>query len=309
MDFFNLLEEKKTVPQKIMAFTKDLDREFSLKELYEGLKDVPNHSIRARLYTNLKSEFRRVGKGLYISKNVSNNSTTLVVEGCGRDLSEIPNGSIDAIITDHPWDCPSSHKGTNKKFANFDSYKYSIEDFEEKFRVLKKGGFLVENVPEENSNNYEYLFNIKKMAIDAGFKFYAPVPWIKGKLIHNTGRKAKNREMLLFFTKGKARCLRDDKQRGGRAKMSGTSFMLPVEFCYGPSHPSKKKVQTEKPVELYENIIKAVSVPGEIILDQNGGSLNLARAAINTGRHSISYEINEDVLNLSKCDLELCEAV
>jgi len=34
-------------------------------------------------------------------------------------------------------------------------------DFKEKARVLKDGCFLVEVLPAENENNYEYLYQIK----------------------------------------------------------------------------------------------------------------------------------------------------
>ena len=40
----------------------------------------------------------------------------------------------------------------------------AYQDFKEKARVLKDGCFLVEVLPAENENNYEYLYQIKKYA-------------------------------------------------------------------------------------------------------------------------------------------------
>ena len=47
----------------------------------------------------------------------------------------------------------------------------------EKLRVLKPGHFLVEFLPEENGDNYEYLYRVKDLARKAGFEYYAKVPW------------------------------------------------------------------------------------------------------------------------------------
>lgn len=49
---------------------------------------------------------------------------------------------------------------------------------------------LAEFLPEENENNYEYLYEIKQMAKRAGLFYYCKVPWKKGGFVSNTGRKA-----------------------------------------------------------------------------------------------------------------------
>ena len=53
----------------------------------------------------------------------------------------------------------------------------------EKSRVLKDGCFIVEFLPEESEINYEYLYEIKQMAKKSGLKYFAKVPWIKGKFL------------------------------------------------------------------------------------------------------------------------------
>ena len=76
----------------------------------------------------------------------------------------IKDHSIDGIITDHPYALTKALSGGNRKFATFELFRYENKDFEEKQRVLKKGAFLVEFLPEESEINYEYLYNIKQMA-------------------------------------------------------------------------------------------------------------------------------------------------
>ena len=85
-----------------------------------------------------------------------------VINGDGRDLSFLEDGSIDCIITDHPWLDEKANKGGNRNFAKYDTFEYTLEDFKEKARVLKDGCFLVEMLPAENATNFDYLYKIKK---------------------------------------------------------------------------------------------------------------------------------------------------
>ena len=196
---------------------------FSLKEAVacvEQVKEVKEPSIRARIYEGIeKGLFSRIAKGVYtVTKEQDGEEVTcMLVQGNGRDLSFLKDNSIDAIITDHAYDLKKSLKGGNRDFAAYECFQYTQEDFDEKYRVLKKGCFLVEFMPEENGENYEYLYQMKKMAKEAGLEYYAKVAWKKGNFVANTGRKSKNTEEIAFFTKGKAgiyaRCEKDKAER------------------------------------------------------------------------------------------------
>lgn len=60
-------------------------------------------SIRARIYEGIeKGLFERVGKGLYTvtrTDEQGRENKCLLINGDGRDLSFIPDNSIDALIT------------------------------------------------------------------------------------------------------------------------------------------------------------------------------------------------------------------
>ena len=275
---------KMSIAGKILEVFKG--KRFSLKDAYTANPSVPEASVRRSIYENLGKDFERVGKGLYmvINDDGTYNEQILVMEGNGRNLSGIKDSSLDAIITDHPWSDPKSNKGGNRAFATYDTFEYQQEDFDEKARVLKKGCFLVEFLPAENANNYEYLFKIKKMAEKAGFQYYSKVAWKKGKFVANTGRKAKNTEDVMIFSKGEPRALRSDakksKATGKPAFMNGAAGMLPKELI----------AQSEKPVELLRQIIEYVTLEGEIILDQFAGSGVLGAAALLTNRLAILVE-------------------
>jgi len=131
------------------------------------------------------------------------------------------------------------------------------------------------------------------MAEKAGLKYYASVPWKKGTFVANTGRKAKNMEQVVIFTKGEPRRLRPDKQRGGI--MRGAAGMLPTEFDFQPSAIKMKLHKAEKPIELLKAIINFVTKPGEVIIDQFAGSGNLGIAAIETKRDAVLIEKSKEI--------------
>ena len=277
------------VDKLIMAFKSE---EFTLKDAYAACPDYPSDSIRGRIYEGIGTKFERVRRGVYVTKE----QDCVLIEGNGRDLSFLQDGSIDCIITDHPWSDPKANKGGNRNFSDYDCFQYTVEDFKEKARVLKDGSFLVEVIPNENESNLDYLYNLKKMAQEAGFEYYAKVPWVKGTFVGNTGRTQKNREDLMIFSKGKARALKWDKQRGldengnPTRRMSGTNGMLPAEFNVQP--PSKKEqiCQSEKPSALFEQLLQYITLENEVVLDQFAGSGSVGEACIKTNRKCILIE-------------------
>lgn len=273
------------------------DVPFTLKEAYEVCDDVNKDSVRARIYESLGTKFEKINRGVYVAKD----NDCILIEGDGRDLSFLNDKSIDCIITDHPWLDKKSNKGGNRNFAEYNSFEYTIDDFKEKSRVLKDGSFLCEIIPAENENNFDYLYKIKKMAQEAGFEYYAKVPWIKGTFVSNTGRKSKNTEELMIFSKGKARSLRLDvkksKKLGIECFMSGTNKMLPTDFNVQVVHSKNKIAQSEKPVELFEQLLDYITKENEIVLDQFAGSGVVGEACINKNRKSIIIEKSHELVN------------
>lgn len=268
---------------------------FTLKEAYAICPDVNTESVRARIYESLGVMFTKIGRGVYFAEDV------IIVEGDGRKLDFIEFESLDGIITDHPWDS-SANKGGNRNFATYECFKYTLEDFIEKARVLKDGSFLVEMLPAENAENYQYLYEIKQMAEKAGFQYYAKVPWIKGTFVSNTGRKAKNSEDMMIFTKGKPRALKPDKQRGvvngmPTRFMSGTNGMLPTAFNVQPVPQKEQIAQSEKPIKLIEQILDFITLEGEVILDQFAGSGVVGEACQHKNRSCILIEKSKEKVN------------
>ena len=286
--------------------------QFNMPQAYEAVKEAgieaKKPSIRARVYEAVdKGILRKIAKGVY------QNNNCLLIQGDGKDLSFLGDGSIDAIITDHPYDIKAANNGGDRHFATYDCFQYSQEDFNEKARVLKDGCFLVEFLPEESALNYEYLYKIKKMAEAAGFKYYAKVPWKKGDFISNCGRKSKNTEDVMIFSKGEPRALRVDAKKDKadpsvKHFMKGCNGMLPTAFDY--AKPAKKDMlhQAEKPVELLEAILDYVTKEDEVVLDQFAGSGVLGEACIKKNRRAILIELADEFVAKIVNRLKLVQA-
>lgn len=301
---------KETVVKRLwQCFQKQT--QFTLKEAYKTLSDVPQESIRARIYENLGIQFDKVARGIYCVKDGA--ASCVVLEGNGRDLSIFADHSIDCIITDHPWLDEKSNKGGNRAFAEYNCFQYTKQDFLEKGRVLKDGCFLVEVIPEENSNNYQYLYELKQMAEEAGLQYYSKVPWKKGNFVSNTGRKAKNMQDIMIFSKGKARAMRFDKKKSAQTEtecyMSGTNGMLPTCFDVEPVKKAQRIHQSELPCNLIEQIIEFLTLPGEIVLDQFAGSGVVGEVALRMNRNCILIEQVTEIIHGIQNRLERMEDV
>lgn len=259
------------------------EKSFTLKEAYSYNSDKPQETVRARIYDNLGVKFERVAKGVY--KTINTDENCILLQGDGRDLSMLEDSSVDCIFTDHPWLDLKSNKGGTRAFAEYDCFRYTLEDFREKARVLKDGHFLVEILPAENENNYEYLYQIKQFAKQAGFIYYSKVAWKKGTFVSNTGRKAKNTQDVMIFSKGKARSMRIDKKKSDKTGMiqymSGCNGMLPTMFDVQPVSKNNRIHQSELPVKLCEEILEYVTYEGELVLDSFAGSGAVGVAALN----------------------------
>lgn len=267
----------------------------TLKEIYKGIdesdyvsnSDTVHDSARAIIYRHEES-FKRVCKGVYMLKGEK--STSLLIEGDSRQMEEIEDNSIDCIITDHPWEDKKAHKSGNQKhFADYSTFKYEQSDFDAKARVLKDGAYLVEFLPIESATNYEYLYEIKQMAKKAGLNYYTHCIWRnapEGTI--NTGKTTKGVQQLIIFSKGKPRKL---SRKGVAGYQTKEILNYEIEMLL---KTKDKHHQAEKPIELYEYLIKNLTEEEDVCLDQFGGACNMVKAAVNTNRFAICYELASD---------------
>ena len=285
-----------TLKETIVNFmTGCVDGVATLKQIYNAIdksdytseSDTIHDSARAVIYRN-ESTFKRVCKGVYMLKGEK--SASLLINGDSRSLEEIEDNSIDCIITDHPWEDKKAHRSGNQKhFADYNTFCYTQEDFNNKARVLKNGAYLVEFLPIESSTNYEYLYSIKKMAKEAGLNYYTHCIWrnaLEGSI--NTGKTTKGVQQLVIFSKGKPRKLSRD---GVNAYQTKEILNYEITMLL---KSSEKHHQAEKPIELYEYLIHNLTEENDVCLDQFGGSCNMLKAAVTLNRFAIVYELAKD---------------
>jgi len=278
-----------TIANAVASYLESLDSKAApLAHIYDAVmsgadapsSNTPHNSIRRAIYEQ-PERFKSIAKGVFML--VGEQSVSLIIEGDGRSLDMVEDGAIDCIITDHPWDNPKSNKGGNRDFADYDTFRYTQEDFDAKARVLKDGAYLVEFLPVESEANWRYLTSVKEMAYAAGFRLYATCLWRKAWGGVNTGRTTKGVEQVVIFSKGAPRRL----SKKGMPYM--TRSMLDFEIDI-PISRTNRAHKAEKPVELYKYLIENLTDEREVVLDQFGGSCNAARACADTNRFGVVFE-------------------
>jgi site-specific DNA-methyltransferase (adenine-specific) len=206
---------------------------------------------------------------------------------CLDGLKEIPDASVDLIVTDPPYFLSMGHAGSrdNTKSMDMINSNRTFNDlaiakpffsqlFQEFRRVLKPDGAF-------------YFFTDWR-----GYAFYFPlinaelpvrnlIVWDK---ISGPGSYyAFFHEFIIFGTAGPKL-----KNAGG-----GNIWRLPA-FTSGAKKTDGEKVHpTQKPVAVIEKMIIDSTDPGAVVLDTFMGSGTTALACIRTGRNYIGFELDE----------------
>lgn len=264
------------------------DNPSNLKSIYESFPHESGTTIRGRLNENVGKCFKRIKRGVYLA--TSGKSQALIIEGdAWKEIKEIEDNSIDAIITDSPYTCLNKHleMGTTRKKSGQWSFKTKDIDWEllkEMLRVLKKSGHFFTFLPADSKQTLQYNDNFIFLARKSGFEFNKR--WIWDKKVMGMGYNGRNRyEQIIFFSKGERRY--------------PCNFKINDLLTHKRISPKKRIHETEKPIELIEDIIKFCSKEKEVILDPFAGSLVLAVASMNLNRNSISIEIDRAIITKS----------
>lgn len=206
---------------------------------------------------------------------------------CLEGLQDVPDKSVDLVITDPPYFINMGHAGDKKnaKRAGLDHNRtfndlaiakpFYMQLFKEFGRVLKDDGSF-------------YIFTDWR-----GYAFYYPICVAAGLPVRNMIVWDKKsgpgsyysfaHELIIFGTY--ANKLRNP---------GGTNVWREKSFSSGAKATNGEKVHpTQKPVELIEKAILDSTEPGAIVLDTFMGSGTTAVACVHTGRKYIGFEIDE----------------
>lgn len=218
---------------------------------------------------------------------------------CLQVMPTIPSGSIDAIITDLPYGTTACKWDTVIEFAPM---------WKEVKRVLKPNGAFITTASQPFTSAL-IMSNVKN--------FREERIWEKSRI--TGGMLAKKRalkihENIVVFSNGKHTynpiMWKGNKNHGSKDGVSFQKYLNRVSVY--PANTSDMKYPrtiikvdsldpksyihpTQKPVALYEYLIKTYTNEGETVLDIAMGSGTTIEAAERTGRNSIGIEKDEGI--------------
>lgn len=210
---------------------------------------------------------------------------------CLEVMKNIPDESVDLVVTDPPYRTISGGHNTPKWISGYGNsvlYKNDGKIFEhndiehqdwlkECYRVLKNGSHIY------IMTNLLNLFALKSIAEDVGFKLHNLLIWEKNTCNANRWYM-KNCEYVLFMRKGKAKSINNASSKTVHKYNNIVGNKL---------HP------TEKPIELMKMYVENSSNENDLILDPFMGSGTTAIACKELNRNFIGIELDENYYKIA----------
>ena len=243
-------------------------------------------------------------------ENEANENCKLILGDCLEKLKEIPDNSIDLVLTDPPY--------CNVFNVDWDRFnKNEFLDFMEKVVIESK------RILKENGSIYIFgmLPIVKNISLimDKYFIYQNWITWAKCRGRNTTNKFGSNREEILFYTKGDIPRTfhRQDttikRQYGGGDKRDYVlKGKTPREFVIATDvwtdimevgiSPKEKSSghPTQKPIKLINRIVSASSDKDNLILDPFMGSGTTGVAALKLQRRFIGIEINPEYFKIAE---------
>ena len=205
---------------------------------------------------------------------------------CLYYLKDIPDDSIDLIVTDPPYKVTARgstgntggmlRKDINIKGKVFNHNDIDCEQYAPEFyRILKDGSHCYV------MTNHINLIHMLNTFTNAGFHFIKSLIWDKGNKI--MGRYYMSQfEYILFFRKG----------RGIPINNCGTSDIISIPNVKLKDTDGSNLHDTEKPVTLYKILIDNSTKSNDIVMDPFMGIGGAGVACKELGRRFIGIEID-----------------
>lgn len=237
---------------------------------------------------------------------------TIYNEDCLEGMKRIPGKSVDMILCDLPY-------GTTAcKWDTIIPFEPLWEQYE---RIIKDDGAivltavqpftsaLVMSKPDLFSHSWVWKKTKATNYVQARKK---PMKYHEDIVVFAKKQHIYNPQMRKGFIPYKkvqrenydkdGAVFKDTREYGSVSESSGERFpSTVVEF----SNPNNKSIHpTQKPVALFEYLIKTYTNEGETVLDNCIGSGTTAIAAINTNRNFIGFELDESYYELANKRIE-----
>ena len=239
-----------------------------------------------------------------MTKPTCDGKKEILLGDCLELMKDIPNGSIDMILCDLPYGT------TSQKWDVIIPFDKLWEQYE---RIIKPNGAIVLTAQQpftsalimSNIKLYKYNWHWNKIKPSSFFNAKnAPMKKIEDICVFSFGAIANGAKNLMKYNpQGLIECgiIRPPKndsvpnqstigKRPSRAnayKQEFTNYptdLIEFSFEQKPIHP------TQKPIELFEYLIKTYTNENDIVLDNTAGSGTTAIACLNTNRQFIVME-------------------
>ena len=210
---------------------------------------------------------------------------------CLEVMKDIPDGSIDLVITDPPYEL-DNHGGGKTDFAqrklvkdlhiDFISNGFEMEKvFTEIERVSKTMNMICFCSNKQVSKIMNYWEQKKYSVTLLVWQKSNPVPFGNGKYISDL-------EFMIYV-------------RGKNAIYNNTGYVNQLKTFNYPAPSSKSRIHpTEKSIDLLKRLIEIHSNKGSVVLDCFGGSFSTGLACMELEREFIGIELDNNYFEIAK---------
>ena len=231
---------------------------------------------------------------------------------CLELMKNIPDGSVDMILCDLPYQVTACKWDTIIPFEPM---------WEQYNRIIKKSGVIAlfgsepfsSSLRSSNLKKYKYdLYWLKNRPTGMAYARFQPMRKIEnvciffeGKSIYNPIKTKRTESELKKLSKKSVKTKKTENYNmdyGKTANRYDNEYKNPtnvLEFkCVANQGKEKLPHPTQKPVALFEYLIKTYTNEGETVLDNCAGSGTTAIACMNTNRNYILMEQEKEYIDI-----------
>ena len=241
-----------------------------------------------------------------------------VIQGdCLEVMKDIPDKSIDMILADLPYGTTACKWDTIIPFEPL---------WKEYKRIIKDNGAIVLTASQPFTSalvmsnikmfKYEWIWNKDKAGniMSSGYQpmkvhenilifcksksiFNKQMTEAKAENIRPSGKEYKNRESIIGIHNWKHSDKRDNTKRNPKS-------LINISSVSGECNNINRVHPTQKPVALFEYLIKTYTNEGDLVLDNVAGSGTTGVACKNLGREFIGIELDDKYFEIAKNRIE-----
>lgn len=222
-----------------------------------------------------------------------------VVQGdCAELFARLPDNCVDLVLTDPPYkDYQSNRPVAHERVTAISVSTFDLPRFiRESERVLRPGSHFYcwcdhLSFPAIFEAIQARTRDLTPRQAAGRLKYKNCLIWVKNN--HGSGDLAGNyapqHELVIYASKGRTRPLQSDKrpsnvffEKDNQGRISFYSKVSNYRFQHG----------TSKPLAILQQMVRASTKRGELVLDPYGGSLSTAEAALREGRTYLVGELD-----------------